>query len=213
MRAALAALVLLVAACSGTPAATDQARPPYPAAVEAVGVVEAVRAQLAPAHPADRSREAVVTTEQLVIRLAAIGENDGATMSPLMDTSAGAGAGAWPSRPATGYAVALDRTDIALPTSPAGVFDSAAAADLDTWLRDMDPLIRSGYGWLGVWHDGDTGRVELNITLVFDDEPAAVDLAEENFQKSIWQFHGTAERPDGGEIQVTDGEGRTHYEP
>ena len=99
--------------------------------------------------------------------------------------------------PATGIAVALDHTPLTYSSgafAPDGSPTDSFRDDINDWIEAHEDMIEEygGLAWIGGWCDPATGESEVNLTVVFRDDPAsraaALVFAAHNDQKSVYDI-------------------------
>ena len=91
-------------------------------------------------------------------------------------------------RPSYGWAVSLDSTEYGEVIAD-NVFFSDNGDALAAFVADRAEYLYSGGLYLGVWHEAECGRVHLDLSVVLNSESAALDLARESGQISIYCLH------------------------
>lgn len=150
---------------------------------------------LSPAVQSDNPRSRVRplgslrTPEDLLDGLDAIGEIGGATQSPFVL------GGGVVLAPETGYCVALSGSDLKLsPVLVPGRSDpdvlgaSAEFGEFRRWHQTMTPYLAHGRTWIGMWRDDASGELEVNVTMVVEDEQVALALARSQDQKAVYHL-------------------------
>lgn len=80
--------------------------------------------------------------------------------------------------------------------------DQVTASDIESYMFDnADLLQRDGYV-LGGWHDPDTGRVWLDVSVVTQSRQKAIELAQQNNQIAVFDLAKFESIPTGGTGQA-----------
>ena len=116
----------------------------------------------------------------LILQMAWPENANGFTLAPVISRH-----GLLPS-PREGHCVALPGTDLPIPTStnPTLSVVQADARQVEEWIEYMEPILRTGYGWIGGFRSP-TGEFEIEGTAVF--HLTSHDQARQAAQ--VWKQH------------------------